>query len=63
MALFCATIRKDSVSIYLSIYLSIIIIIIIPCKFFTPVLADGLLLESELQQIFLNLQESSQYSG
>ena len=34
-----------------------------PCEVFTPVLADGLSLESELLQISLGLQDSSQYSG
>ena len=47
MALFCAAIRRDSVSI--------IIIIIIHCEFYTPVLADSFSLESEGQQVFSSL--------
>ena len=43
--------------------LIIIIIIIIPCEFFTPVLADGLSQEPEWQQVSSSLQDSSQYSG
>ena len=39
----------------------IIIDINIPCEFFTPTLADGFLLESKWQQVFLSLQGSSQY--
>ena len=31
-------------------------------KFFSPVLADGFLLEFEWQQVFSNLQDSSRYS-
>ena len=34
-----------------------------PCKIITPVLADGFPLESEGQQVFSNLPDSSQYSG
>ena len=34
-----------------------------PCDFFTSVLADGLSLESEWQQVSLSLRDSSQYSG
>ena len=34
-----------------------------PYKFFTPALADGLLLESEWQQVSSSLQDTSQYSG
>ena len=41
----------------------IIIIIIIIWEFFKSTLADGLSLESEWQQVFSNLQDSSQYSG
>ena len=41
----------------------IIIIIIIPFEFFTPVLVDGLSLESEWQRFSSGLQDSSQYSG
>ena len=41
----------------------IIIIIIIPWEFFTPALADDLLIESEWQHVFISLQDSSQYSG
>ena len=36
---------------------------IIPCKFFTPALADDLSLESEWQQVTSGLQDSSQYSS
>ena len=39
------------------------IIIIIPFRVFTTVLADGLSLEFERQQVFSRLQNSSQYSG
>ena len=41
----------------------IIIIIIIPWKFFTSVLADGLSLNFEWPQDSSSLQDSSQYSG
>ena len=34
-----------------------------PCEFFTTVLADGHLLESEQQQVSSGLQDSSQYSS
>ena len=34
-----------------------------PCKFFTPVLAGGLLLEFEWQEVSWGLQDSSQYSS
>ena len=33
------------------------------CKFFTPELADGFSLKTEWQQVFSDLQDSSQYSG
>ena len=38
-------------------------ILSIPWEFFTSALADGLSLESEWQQVFSSLQDSSQYSG
>ena len=38
---------------------SFIIIIIIPCEFFTPVLADGISLEFEWQQVSSDLRDSS----
>ena len=41
----------------------IIIIIIYSLEFFTSVLADGFSLESEWQQVFSSLRDSSQYSG
>ena len=41
----------------------IIIIIIYSLEFFTLVLADGLLLEFEWQQISSNIHDSPQYSG
>ena len=41
----------------------IIIIIIIPCKFFPQALADILLLETEWQQDFSNLQDSPRHAG
>ena len=41
----------------------IIIFIIIITSFFLPELGDGLSLESEWQQVYLSLQNSSQYSG
>ena len=41
----------------------IIITIIIICEFFTPMLADVLSLESEEQNVFPSLPDSSQYSG
>ena len=41
----------------------IIIIIIIPCEFFTPGYSGSLWLESDWQQVSLDLQDSSQYSG
>ena len=40
-----------------------ITIIIIPLQFFTSVLPDVFSLEFEWQQVFLSLQDSSQYSG
>ena len=40
-----------------------IIIIIYSIEFFTSVLADGISLEFEWQQVSSSLQESSQYSG
>ena len=39
----------------------IIIIIIIPCEFFTLAFIDGLLQESERQQVFSSLQDSPQF--
>ena len=41
----------------------IIIIILILWEFFTPALADGLILKSEWQQVSLSAQDSSQHSG
>ena len=38
-------------------------IILLIWEFSTPALADGSPLESEWQQISLNFQDSSQYSG
>ena len=35
----------------------------IPCKFFTPMLAGGLSLESEWQQVLSGLRDFSQYSS
>ena len=40
----------------------IIIIINIPYEFFTPILANGLSLETERQQVFSSLQDFSHYS-
>ena len=40
-----------------------IIIIIHTLKLFTSAIADGFSLESEWQQVFSSLQDSSQYSG
>ena len=45
------------------IIIIIIIIIIYSLEFFTSALADGFLLESEWQQVYSSLQDSSQYSG
>ena len=59
MVLFCAAIRRDSVSLLFII----IIIINISDEFFKPAFADGLSWESEWQQVSSNLQDSSQYSG
>ena len=39
------------------------IIILLFWEVFAPVLADGLILEFEQQQVSLNLQDSSQYSS
>ena len=56
--------KKQLVFFFLNIFtLRSIITIIIPCEFFTPALADGLLLESKGQRIFSSLQDSSQYSS
>ena len=44
-------------------FIIIIIIIIYSLDFFISVLADGLLLETEWQQVSSSLQDSSQYSG
>ena len=43
--------------------ISNIIIIIITWEFFTPVLVDGLLLNSKWQQVSSSPQDSSQYFG
>ena len=54
-------------SLYLSanfqVFIIIIIIIIYSLKFFPSVLAGGLLLEFQWQQVSSTLQDSSQYSG
>ena len=42
---------------------TIIVIIIDSLELFTSALADDFSLESELQQVSLSLQDSSQYSG
>ena len=39
------------------------IIIFFPCEFFIPALDGGLSLGSEWDQVYLGLQDSSQYSG
>ena len=67
MALSCAAIRRDSISLLKFPFLShvqviIIIIIIILVEFFTSTLADGISLEFEWQQVSSSLQDSSQYS-
>ena len=46
-----------------SVIIIIIIIIIYSLEFFTSALADGVSLESEWQQVYSSLQDSSQYSG
>ena len=40
-----------------------LLLLFTPFEFFTLALADGFSLESEWQQLFLSLQDSSQYSG
>ena len=49
--------------IIIIIIIVIIIIIIIPCKVFTPTLADVFSLKTERHQVSLGLQISFQYSG
>ena len=46
-----------------NIIIIIIIIIIYSLEFFTSVLADGLSLEFEREEVPSSLQDSSQYSG
>ena len=48
---------------WLHIIIIIIIIIIIPCELCESVLASCLWLESEWQQVFLSLQDSSKHSS
>ena len=43
--------------------LLLLLLLLSPGEFFTSVLADGLLLEFEWQQVSSSLQDSSQYSG
>ena len=50
-------------SIVVAVVIIIIIIIIYSLEFLTSMLADGLSLEVELQQVSSSLQDSSQYSG
>ena len=59
IALFCAAILRDSVSLLKFPF----IIIIYSLEFFTSALADGLSLKSEWYQVSSSLQDSSQYSG
>ena len=71
--LFCAAIRRDSVSLWRFPYYYLFSfesfshqryqIIIIIIEFFTPGLADGFSLEFEWQQVSSSLQDSSQSSG
>ena len=60
-------IRKEYLKLYNCVQkiITIIIVIIIftSWEFFTSVLADGLSLEFEWQQVSSNLQDCSQYSG
>ena len=55
--------KVGNFAISLFIIIIIIIIIIYLFEFFTSVLADGLSLEFEWQQIFPSLQDYSRYSG
>ena len=50
-------------SLWATIIIIIIIIIYYLLEFFASVLADGLSLEFEWQQVSSSLQNSSQYSG
>ena len=54
---------KGAGFIIIIINIIIIIIIIYTLELFTSVLADGLSLVFEWQQVFSSLQDSSQYSG
>ena len=71
MALFYATISRDSDSLFrlscfriVHICLSVLSLLLFnPWEFFTSAKADGLSLESEWQQVSSSLQDSSQYSG
>ena len=47
----------------ITIIVLVVIIIVYSFEFFTSVLADGLSLEFEWQQVSSSLQDSSQYSG
>ena len=68
LALFCAAIRRDSLSLSKFLFpshvqvLLLLLLLLFLSIFFTPALADGLSLEFEWQQVFLILQDSSQYS-
>ena len=53
----------NSTKLLLSIIIIILIIILLVLELFTPVLADGLLLEFEWQQVSSSFQEPSKYSG
>ena len=73
LALFYAAIRRDSVSLLRFPFLShvqvfsremlLLLLLFTLWEFFTSLLADGLLLESERQQVSSRVQDSSQYSG
>ena len=54
--------RKKNKIIVVIIIIIIVVIIITPYEFFTPTFANNLSLESEWQQVFSGLLDSSQYS-
>ena len=63
MALFCIAIIRDSVVFFkYSFRNHAPYYYIISCEFFTSELVGGLSLESEWQQVFFGLQDSSEYS-
>ena len=56
--------EKETASLFVqTLSLLLLLLLSTPCEFFISVLADGLSLEFEWQQVSSSLQDSSQYSG